>query len=516
VHAAWLGQVIGVLLGFPFEHKVASTVRISSYPKPYDKAPVDDDWYYEMVALRGFETYGIDMTVAELGAQWKLNNAGSWGSSRAARLALAAGVSPPETGHPRRNPLWWSIGSQFSADVYGLVAPGMPNLAGRLARDLGHINGYAEGADGGVFMAGMVSLAFVETDTRVIVRKAARLIHPSSPYRQALDLVIALAEAGKSAAEVAAAVEDRWHIEYPGTNNAVPNGGIVALAVWFGRGDFLDTVNVALQAGDFTDADCNAANAGAVVGALRGRAALPADLASALGDRIAGAEMGGIPVTPPVDETISGLAARTARIGEAFVRASGGKVSGETLELPRQEPETQPAERFALGDLMEDFAPGWTLARAGFGGGHGGLGGLRGMTHLQDDVLATWPRDEVRGLVIHRKARLEAGAELSVDVGVEPGRAWHFDLYADNDRLLTRLIEAPRPEAGKGGPAPPRPADARGAPAIVWQSIRHDLGRFAGREVTLRLYQRVLVGGRTAGNAYWRGLKLAASRRDGP
>ena len=28
--------------------------------------------------------------------------------------------------------------------------------------------------------------------------------------------------------------EDRWHIEYPATNNAVGNGGLVALAVWFG------------------------------------------------------------------------------------------------------------------------------------------------------------------------------------------------------------------------------------------------------------------------------------------
>jgi hypothetical protein len=44
-----------------------------------------------------------------------------------------------------------------------------------------------------------------------------------------------MADAGKGPAEIAAAVEDRWHIEYPATNNAVANGGIVAIAVWFGR-----------------------------------------------------------------------------------------------------------------------------------------------------------------------------------------------------------------------------------------------------------------------------------------
>src|SRR5437879_10449845 len=127
-------------------------------------------------------------------------------------------------------------------------------------------------------MAGMVSLGFVETDPRVILRKAAKLIHPSSPYRQCLELVIGMAEKGRSADEVAQAVEDRWHIEYPATNNAVANGGIVATAVWFGGGDFLKTVNIAYRAADFTDADCNAANAAAVVAAMHGMKCLPKEL----------------------------------------------------------------------------------------------------------------------------------------------------------------------------------------------------------------------------------------------
>lgn len=103
----------------------------------------------------------------------------------------------------------------------------MPNTAGRIAREYGHINGYAEGADGAVFMAGMVSLAFVENDPRQIVRKAAQLLDRRSPYRQALDLVITMADAGATAEAVAGAVEDRWHIEYPATNLAVANGALV-------------------------------------------------------------------------------------------------------------------------------------------------------------------------------------------------------------------------------------------------------------------------------------------------
>src|SRR5262245_57722242 len=273
IQAAWTAEIIGTLMGFQFEHKAASVERIDQIPPRFTQAPVDDDFYYEMVAIRGFEKYGINMTLEQLGQQWKENSAGSWGSSEQARLLLARGVKsgagwcvsteqargllapwvkPVDSGHPRYNRLWFSIGPRFSADVYGMIAPGMPNLAGKLARNYGHINGYAEGTDGAVFVAGMVSLAFVEKDQRGIVKKAAHLLDPKSPYRQCLDMVIAMAEKGARPSEVFNAVEDRWHIEYPATNNAVGNGGIVAASVWFGEGDFLQTVNLAFGAADFT------------------------------------------------------------------------------------------------------------------------------------------------------------------------------------------------------------------------------------------------------------------------
>src|SRR4030095_3689595 len=221
---------------------------------------------------------------------------------------------------------------------------------------------------GAVFMAGMVSLGFVETDPKTIVRKAAQLIHQSSPYRQCLDEVIARAESGKSFEEIIAAVENRWHIEYPATNNAVANGGIVAAGVWFGEGDFLKTINLIARAADFTDADCNAANAAAVVGAMHGMKALPSELVAQLHDRILGDEMGGVKLTPPVDEHISDLAARTVAIGEKVLAANGARSNGDQLVIAASEPQTQAAERFTLPDLMNYWNSEWTLERAGFGG----------------------------------------------------------------------------------------------------------------------------------------------------
>ena len=497
VHAVWAGQIAACIMGWQFEHRVAAVRRYDDYPvttffTPNTHVPVDDDWYYEMCAVRAFEKHGVGMTAAQLGDQWLENSCGTWGSSEQALLALKRGVRAPDCGHPRHNKLWFTIGPQFSSELYGALAPGRPNLAAKLAREFGHVNGYAEAVDGAVFMAGMVSIAFAEKDCQQVVRKAARLIHPDSPYRQCLDLVVSLAEAGKSSEEVFAAVEDRWHIEYPATNNAVPNGGIVAAAVWFGRGDFLATVNLVTRAADFTDADCNAASAGAVIGAMHGTAGIPRHLVSQMRDKIAGTKMGELKLTPPVDESITGLAKRTTMVGmEMLAKRGGATVEGDTVTVTVEEPETHPAELFKLADLTKFWNPDWSLDRAGFGGAGGGMPGIRGITHLDGDVLATYPRDEVRGTVLRRTVELGANPVLTFWAGVDPGRAWDLRVYADDRQVLKQMVAAPANATGRH-----------------WEDVRVDLAKFAGKPTHLRLYQLVLVGPRTAGNAYWKDLRV--------
>ena len=487
VHAIWLGQMAAASIGFQFEHTTASRKWQNDYPAPMKYSTVDDDWYYEMVAIRAFEKYGINMTLKQLGKQWLENNCGTWGSSEQARLLMSRGVEPDSAGHPKYNKLWFTIGPQFSSDVYGALSPGMPDAAAKLARKYGHINGYAEGVDGAVFVSGMISLGFTETDSREIVRKAAKLIDPKSPYRQCIDMVISLAEKGKTAREVFDAVEDRWHIEYPATNNAVANGGIVATSVWFGGGDYLKTVNLAFGAADFTDADCNAANSASVVGAMHGMKAIPNNLVVQLGDRIKGDSLGDVKLTPAVDESITELANRTVVIGTAMLKTDGAKLSGNTLTIPIQQPITQPAELFKLADLTKYWNPDWQLLRAGFGGAGGGMPGIRGITYLDHEVLATYPRDEVRGLILQRTLKITSQKTLNFDAGVDQNRAWQLNVYVDNDELLDTLIEGNKP-------------------SINWHPISFDISSYKGKTVNIRLYQRVLIPGKEAGDAYWRNI----------
>jgi hypothetical protein len=200
--------------------------------------------------------------------------------------------------------------------------------------------------------------------------------------------------------------------------------------------------------------------------------------------------MGGVNLTPPVDESLAELAKRTAAIGQKFLAANGGKVGAGAISVAIQKSEPLPAELFQVGDLMQYWNPDWKLLRAGVGGAGGGMRGLRGNTYLDGNVLATYPRDEVRGLVLTRKALLSAAPRLKVEVGVDGGRAWALDVHVDNEQILTRTIQAKERER-------------------QWETVDVDLKAFAGKPVTLRLIQRVLLGPDYAsGNAYWRGLEL--------
>jgi hypothetical protein len=117
------------------------------------------------------------------------------------------------------------------------------------------------------------------------------------------------------------------------------------------------------------------------------------------------------------------------------------------------------------------------------------MAGLRGNTYLEGDVLATYPRDEVRGTVLTRTLALGAAPVLSMEVGADRGRSWQLDIYAGNTRLESKLVT--------------------GDTQLTWQKVEVSLAAYANKTTTLRLYQRVLLGpGKAPGNAYWRRLEV--------
>jgi hypothetical protein len=224
-------------------------------------------------------------------------------------------------------------------------------------------------------------------------------------------------------------------------------------------------------------------------------AALPAEQVAALNNRIYGATMGPLNLTPPVDESITALAQRTAMIGEKILLEHGARLTRDSLAIPAQEPRTQAPELFKLSELTKWWNPDWTLERAGFGGAGGGLPGIRGDTYLDGETLAVWPRDEVRGALLHRSIELGDQASLRFDIGADAGRTWRLAVFINDDKILDRLIE--------GGPS------ITGKPLVPrWEHINLDLNAYKRQHVVVRLYDLVLVPDHYAGNSYWRRIEI--------
>ncbi len=199
--------------------------------------------------------------------------------------------------------------------------------------------------------------------------------------------------------------------------------------------------------------------------------------------------MGSVVLTPAVDESVSGLSKRTVVIGKKILIKHGVKFSGNLLNIAIQNPITQPAELFELADLTKYWNAAWSLQRAGFGGAGGGMGGIRGNTYLNGDVLATYPRDEVRGLVLSRTFKVKGEKEVSFEAGVDANRAWELDVFINNNKVFTKVIEGREKEQ-------------------QWQTIKADISSFEGQTIKIRLYQRVLIHGKEAGNAYWKNIEI--------
>ena len=485
VYGAWLGKIVGAFFGMPFEGKPKNVnPYLDRFLHNLTYAPVDDDFYYEMVAIYGFERHGIHMTVEQLGDMWKEYKAGTWGSSEQARLALEKGIKPPLTGEPRYNKWFHTIGPQFSSGTYGMLTAGMVNLAGKTARYYSHINGYAEGCDGAVFVATCTSEAFFEKNPEKVVRRAAQLISPESNCRKALEQVLAGYSRGREWRELAAEVEDRWRPEYPQFNNAVANGALCALALLYGKGDWLRSINIITAADDYTDADCNSDVVSSVVGAMQGSRVIPPGLVKPLNDRIYGTGMGPLKFSRVIEERISDFAARIAAIGRKLLLANGAREENGYLLIPRQTVQQQPLEWFDINDYGKLWNHDWRLAHAGHGGA--------GATYLEweTNTLVTFPRD-TRPCRLERQVRIPDGsANLALTVGAVPDQPWRLQVLINDVSIMSKVIE---PDAAGKDPQ--------------YQDLDLDISKYAGKTVMLRIYHW-LVGNRPPGSAYWRAVDV--------
>lgn len=329
VHGAWLGRSIGCALGKPLETSYfmfgpdqkenvkkylqgADAYPLDNYVPESSKAEglevqqslstrekikymeSDDDIRYTLLGLEVIDRKGINFNTEDIAEVWmdKLPVNQLYTAELQAYINLINTEGTPRRGVFEKvnwlenamylNPYREWIGAQIRADFFGYIVPGKPEIASELAWRDARISHVKNGIYGEMFFAAVIAAAFFENDPEKLLKIGLNQIPKNSRLAVAIKKIIDLSKK-----------HDHWEscfeemINNYGEYSAVHtinNALIVAIGLLYGKGDFEQTITIAVMSG--YDTDCNGATAGSILGIINGANKIPVKWKEPLNDTI--------------------------------------------------------------------------------------------------------------------------------------------------------------------------------------------------------------------------------------
>ncbi len=315
----WMGQIVGNYVGFPFESLYnektgpmpVSINRYVNCHSDYDLlngewkdlkihcsdrrgftdivassmqgVASDDDTDIEFVYLNAVERYGLDINYQEICEVWKKHiNHYIWGGNAVARQLMDEGLLPPETGKEEHNRNWFYIDAQIENEIWGVLYPGMPGKAAEKTDWSARITNDQWTVQMAVAYSVMYSAAFFEDDVEKLTQRVLEHIPHEGPFFEGLTDLLTWYGEGLNWEDCWHKVVDKYRTRYVQNKDlGVPARGIAGLhnalvtimAVLYGEGDFMKTLDLAVRAG--FDNDCNAATAAGLIATMDGADVIP-------------------------------------------------------------------------------------------------------------------------------------------------------------------------------------------------------------------------------------------------
>lgn len=264
----WLCQLAGGAFGTAIEgYHTDRIAEVYGVIDAYLTTPetMNDDVVYELVFLDVFEQHGRRLTARQLGLEWLRQIPFGWSAEWIALRNLNLGLMPPRSG-AFRNPYSDWIGCQMRGMVCGMLAPGWPLEAARLAWLDGTVSHTRNGIYGGMFAAVLTALAYGRHDERALIEEALNYLPPGSEYVAVAREVLAVLRSEPNPVAAWRLLDARFE-EYNWIH-AYPNLAADLLALWHARGDLTTAFRWLAHAG--LDVDCNAGLVGTVLGIMHG------------------------------------------------------------------------------------------------------------------------------------------------------------------------------------------------------------------------------------------------------
>ena len=168
-----------------------------------------------------------------------------WVSNQHAHDLMRAGILPPETSSPEKNPHYDMIDAQLTTEVFGLFAPARPDIALKMAYLPIRTTARENAAWASEFYVIMYSLASYEHPAfnrkekiRWMAEQARKRLPPDSYSAHMYDFVKTEYEAGKPWEEVRDALYQRYQVEQQG-------GYTITSRNLYGNGCFASGINFA-------------------------------------------------------------------------------------------------------------------------------------------------------------------------------------------------------------------------------------------------------------------------------
>ena len=354
IRGGWAGQTIGCTYGSPTEFKyfrvMPDSVEIEWSDKLVnyyftEKPGTYDDVYMDLTFVDILEKHGLDASADKFAESFAHAPYPLWHANQAARYNILNGILPPQSGHWLNNPHADDIDFQIECDFAGLMCPGMPSTAVKYCDRVGHIMNYGDGWYGGVYIAQLYALAFVEKDIRAIVGKAVSGIPESTRFRRAIEDLLKFYDADPVSWKRA------WRrfteafgfdkgcpsgVLKPFNIDAVLNSGYVTIGLLYGGGDFGKSIEIATRCGQ--DSDCNPASVGGILGVMLGYEGIPEEWKAPL-------RPFENTVFPYTDISLKKAGELSLKHALALIQAGGGIIDGENVRIRVQEPAEVPLEQ---------------------------------------------------------------------------------------------------------------------------------------------------------------------------
>ncbi len=337
IYGAWLGRVAGCALGkpvegwnkgqidklleeldvlplndfIPFKEGVVADIWRTSTRGNIHFMDRDDDLDYTILGLLALERYGAALSPRGMATIW-LENFPFEMACTAENVAyrnFVMGKLPPVSA-TYRNPFREWIGAQIRADIFGYAAPGWPEKAAELAFYDASISHDKNGIYGEMFVAAMISAAFVYVSAESIIVAGLAEIPSECRLAEAIRNTLAWCKE-----------EDDWlgvwekinqHFGHYDGVHTINNAAIVVMGLWYGEKDFQTGIVNTVRCG--WDTDCTGATVGSILGARSGASALPSKWVGVFNDRLKSA------VSGHSENKISELAGRTLSVSKEIAQ----------------------------------------------------------------------------------------------------------------------------------------------------------------------------------------------------